>query len=64
LERHVQQHIGKLIPDRVGRATAQGVIQLEGLFDEIGAQRLAGLGPVPGASGPEVADQVHGASKR
>ena len=50
LKGQVQQQVAQLVPDRVGVALAQRVVQLQHLLDQVGAQRLAGLRPVPGAA--------------
>jgi hypothetical protein len=54
----------KFCPDASGVAIAERVIKLEDLLDQIGADGLAGLDPVPGTAGPEVAHHRDRASKR
>ncbi len=64
LKGQVQQQVAQLVADGAGLAFAQRVVELEHLLDQVGPQRLAGLRPVPGAAGPEVAHHRQGASKR
>ena len=64
LKRQVEQEIAQFAADRRLIALSQCVIQLQGLFHQIGPQTLGRLRPVPGAPFSEVADQQDSASKR
>ena len=60
----VQEEIPHLVP-QLGRISgADGLVHLEHFLDQVGAQGVPGLGPVPGAPDAEVPDHLHGASKR
>jgi hypothetical protein len=54
LPREVQQEVAEFLADHVGIILAQRVVEFEDLLDEVGAQRLAGLHPVPRAPDPQV----------
>src|SRR3989441_10386611 len=57
LEREVQQEIAQLIAQLGGLAVLERLIELERFFDQVGAQRLARLGVVPGTTRAQIADQ-------
>jgi len=64
LEGKVEQQIAQLVSHSPGIALAQGMIQLENLFDEVGPKRLRCLRSIPRASLPEIAHQDDRPSKR
>ena len=64
LQGQMEQQVAELVPDGVALALAQRVVELEHLLDQVRPERLAGLRPVPGAPGPEVAHHRQRASKR
>ena len=51
----MQQEIAELVADGGGFALAQRMIELEHFLDQVRAQRLPGLRPVPRTALPEVA---------
>ena len=64
LQGQVEQQVAQLVPDRTRVAVAERLVQLEHLLDQVGAQGLPGLGPVPGAPLAQVPHHRHRASKR
>ena len=60
----MEQQVAQLVPDGVVVTLAQRLVQLEHLLDQVRAERLTGLRPVPGAPRPEVAHHRQSASKR
>ena len=50
----VQHHVGYLVANRGGVAAGQCGIELVDLLDEVGAERFAGLNPVPAATGAKI----------
>ncbi len=60
----VQEEVTQLLADGLGVALAQGVIQLEELLDQVGAEGLPGLGAVPGTAAAKVPDHRHRTPKR
>jgi hypothetical protein len=64
LEGDVEQQVAELLAHRAGVVVADGLVELERLFDEVRAQRLRGLRGVPRTPRPEVAHEYHGTSKR
>ena len=60
----VEQEIPHLIPEEGRVAGAERLVDFEDFLDQVGAQRLPGLGPVPGAPDTQVPDHLHGTSKR
>src|SRR3954471_5032049 len=48
----------------MGITLTQRVVQLQNFFDQVGPQRLAGLGPIPGTARAEISHHCHGASQR
>ena len=64
LEREVQQEIAQLVADGGRRALAQRIVELEDFLDQVGAQRVPGLRPVPRAALAEIAHHGQCASKR
>jgi hypothetical protein len=55
VKEHLEQYVAELLAHRIRTAGAQSVVQLEGFFDEIWAQRRMRLSGVPLASLPQVA---------
>ena len=60
----MQEQIAQLSADHIALALGQGVVQLQHLLDQVRAQGLPGLRPVPGAADAEVAHHREGTSKR
>src|SRR5919108_2351301 len=63
LEGEVQQQVAQLVAQPGGIALREGLIELEGFFDQVGAQRRARLRAVPGAARAQVAHQREGAGE-
>ena len=57
LPREVQEEVAEFLSNGLGIVLAQGMIELQHLLDQVGTQRLASLGPVPGASHAEILHQ-------
>ena len=53
LKGHIQQQVAQLTAHRVVITVPDGVHELEGLFEQIGSQRLVRLRGVPGAAGSQ-----------
>ena len=64
LKGEVQQEVTQLVPDGGRLAFPQRVVQLEDFLDQVRAQRLSGLRPIPRAAQPQVAHHRQCASKR
>ena len=64
LKGEVEQEVAQLARGWPRLPLAQRVVQLQHLLDQVGTERLAGLGPVPGAPRAEVAHHRQRASKR
>jgi hypothetical protein len=64
LKGEVKGEIAQLVLDLGDVACGDRLIQLEHLFDQIRAQRFAGLGRVPRATLSKIPDQFNDASKR
>jgi hypothetical protein len=60
----MEQEVRDLVPDRSAIVVAQGLVQLEDLFDQVRPQSFPGLDPVPGAPSAEVPDHRDSTSKR
>ena len=60
----VKHEIAQLLADRRRVAFGEGVVELEHLFHQVGAQRLTGLYAIPRAPDAEVAHHRRRASKR
>ena len=52
------------LQDLSAKELTQRMVELEDFLHQVGPQGFAGLGPVPWAAGPEVADHGNRASKR
>src|SRR2546422_9927608 len=63
LKREVQQQVAQLVAQLGGLAVRERLIELQRFFDQVGAQRLARLGVVPGTTRAEIADEREGAGK-
>src|SRR5438034_2081472 len=64
LKREVQQQVTQLVAQRGGLAVPERLIELQGFFDQVGAQRLARLSAVPGATRAQIADERESAGER
>ena len=60
VEEDLEQHVSQLLPQVGGVLLVDGLGHLIGLLDEVAADALVGLGPVPGAAagGPEQGHQL------
>jgi len=64
LKREVQQQVTQLVAQRDGLAVPERLIELQGFFDQVGAQCLARLSAVPGATRAQIADERESAGER
>src|SRR5690348_11184103 len=64
LEREVEEEITKFSLDMGNVTRADGLIELEGFFDEIGPEGFRCLRHVPRTTGPQVAYQGEGPAQR
>jgi hypothetical protein len=64
LERQVKQQIAQLALDPVDLPLAQRLVELQDLFDQVGAEGLAGLSSIPGTPISQIPNGRHSASKR
>src|SRR5919108_2659231 len=63
LKGEVEQQVAQLVAQPGGIASREGLIELEGFFYQVGAQRRARLRAVPGAARAQVAHQREGAGE-
>src|SRR6266446_7730265 len=63
LKREVQQQVTQLVAQRGRLAMPERLIELQGFFDQVGAQRLARLSAVPGATRAQIADERESAGE-
>jgi hypothetical protein len=54
MEEDLEEDIAELFADEWVIFVAEGFVELVGLFEEVGAKRLVGLGGVPFAAAAEV----------
>jgi len=64
LKREVQQQVAQLVTQLGGLAVLERLIELQRFFDQVGAQRVARLGMVPGTTRAQIADQRERAGER
>jgi hypothetical protein len=64
LESEVQQQVAQLTADGIARALTKRMVELQHFFDQVRAQGLPGLHPVPGTTGAKVAHHRDRTSKR
>ena len=64
LKGEVEQEVAHFALDGLGLSLTQRMVQLQHFLDQVGAECLPGLRPVPGTPSAEVAHHRESASKR
>jgi len=64
LKREMQKQVAQLVAHRFRVVGLDGVIELEGFFDQIGTECLGSLRAIPRAALPQLAHESQSTSKR
>src|SRR5690606_29753019 len=63
VEQHLQQQVAQFLLDGLGVAGLDGVEQFAGLLEQVGPQRVVGLGAFPAAEVPQPVHHLHGSGQ-